>query len=101
MQKACQLLKTHGDFRNFCKMDVHNGVTNYIRNLQSANVHPCPNGHDESQQSGYNMYYLEITANAFLWHQIRCIMAVLLLIGQEKEQPEVVSELLDVAKNPW
>lgn len=47
------------------------------------------------------MYMLEIRANAFLWHQIRCIMAVLLLIGEGKEQPEVISELLDVAKNPW
>lgn len=47
------------------------------------------------------MYMLEIRANAFLWHQIRCIMAVLLLIGEGKEQAEVISELLDVAKNPW
>ncbi|XP_073844296.1 tRNA pseudouridine(38/39) synthase [Musca autumnalis] len=99
MQKACKLLQIHGDFRNFCKMDVHNGVTNYIRNLQSANVLPCPNVQDEQRQ-GYSMYFLEIKANAFLWHQIRCIMAVLLLIGQEKEEPEVITELLDVEKNP-
>lgn len=100
MQKACILLQRHADFRNFCKMDVHNGVTNYMRNLQSASVHLCPN-ETEKQQEGYNMYYLEIKANAFLWHQIRCIMAVLILIGQEKEEPEVISELLDVEKNPW
>ncbi|XP_005177562.1 tRNA pseudouridine(38/39) synthase isoform X2 [Musca domestica] len=99
MQKACKLLQIHGDFRNFCKMDVHNGVTNYIRNLQAANVLPCPNVQDEQRQ-GYSMYFLEIKANAFLWHQIRCIMAVLLLIGQEKEEPEVITELLDVEKNP-
>jgi len=46
------------------------------------------------------MYYLEIQANAFLWHQIRCIMAVLLLVGQRKEQPSVISKLLDVETNP-
>lgn len=46
------------------------------------------------------MYYLEIKANAFLWHQIRCIMAVLLLIGQKREQPSIISELLDVCNNP-
>lgn len=46
------------------------------------------------------MYYLEIQANAFLWHQIRCIMAVLLLVGQRREKPSVISELLDVATNP-
>ncbi|KAI8124031.1 tRNA pseudouridine(38/39) synthase [Lucilia cuprina] len=99
MQKACLLLQRHADFRNFCKMDVHNGVTNYMRNLQSASVHLCPN-ESEKQQTGYNMYYLQIKANAFLWHQIRCIMAVLILIGQEKEEPEVITELLDVEKNP-
>lgn len=100
MQKACSLLQRHADFRNFCKMDVHNGVTNYMRNLQSASVHLCPND-SEIKEQGYKMYYLQIKANAFLWHQIRCIMAVLLLIGQEKEEPEVINELLDVDKNPW
>ncbi|KAM7342856.1 tRNA pseudouridine(38/39) synthase isoform 1-T3 [Cochliomyia hominivorax] len=99
MQKACLLLQRHADFRNFCKMDVHNGVTNYMRNLQFASVQLCPNESD-NEPLGYNMYYLEIKANAFLWHQIRCIMAVLILIGQEKEEPEVISELLDVEKNP-
>lgn len=46
------------------------------------------------------MYYLEIQANAFLWHQIRCIMAVLLLVGQKHEQPSVITKLLDVGNNP-
>uniref|UniRef100_A0A0A1WJ33 tRNA pseudouridine(38/39) synthase n=1 Tax=Zeugodacus cucurbitae TaxID=28588 RepID=A0A0A1WJ33_ZEUCU len=101
MQKGCELLARHTDFRNFCKMDVNNGVTNYIRQVFKATVQRC-----EVEQcgkdavDGYAMYMLEIRANAFLWHQIRCIMAVLLLIGEGKEQPEVISELLDVAKNP-
>lgn len=38
--------------------------------------------------------------NAFLWHQIRAIMAVLLLVGQENEKPEIIRELLDVENNP-
>ncbi|XP_039479748.1 tRNA pseudouridine(38/39) synthase [Drosophila santomea] len=97
MNKACDLLVRHADFRNFCKMDVHNGVTNYMRNLQSARVEACDENHTNS---GYDMYYLEIQANAFLWHQIRCIMAVLLLVGQKKEQPAVISDLLDVESNP-
>ncbi|KAH8400811.1 hypothetical protein KR009_001074 [Drosophila setifemur] len=97
MQEACNLLVRHADFRNFCKMDVHNGVTNYMRNLQAAKVEACE---ERLSESGYDMYYLEIQANAFLWHQIRCIMAVLLLVGQRKENPTVVSELLDVQTNP-
>ncbi|KAM8711955.1 hypothetical protein ACLKA7_012466 [Drosophila subpalustris] len=101
MQDACQLLVSHGDFRNFCKMDVHNGVTNYMRNLQVAQIKPCDDTKlQKDGESGYAMYYLEIQANAFLWHQIRCIMAVLLLVGQRHEKPSIVTELLDVAKNP-
>lgn len=100
MQKACVLLQRHTDFRNFCKMDVHNGVTNYTRNIQSASIQLCPN-EVEKEDKGYGMYYLQIKANAFIWHQIRCIMAILLLIGQENEQPDVITELLDVQKNPW
>ncbi|XP_030375234.1 tRNA pseudouridine(38/39) synthase [Scaptodrosophila lebanonensis] len=99
MRAACRLLVQHADFRNFCKMDVHNGVTNYMRNLQAACVESCDKTGIDSE-SGYAMYYLEIKANAFLWHQIRCIMAVLLLVGQKREQPSVISELLDVATNP-
>ncbi|KAH8299559.1 hypothetical protein KR044_002780, partial [Drosophila immigrans] len=97
MRSACQLLMRHADFRNFCKMDVHNGVTNYMRNLQHAQVKPCD---ETTSDSGYGMYFLEIKANAFLWHQIRCIMAVLLLVGQRHEEPSIISELLDVVKNP-
>lgn len=35
-----------------------------------------------------------------MWHQIRCIVAILFLIGQHKELPNVVKELLDVENNP-
>ncbi|KAH8395384.1 hypothetical protein KR222_009220, partial [Zaprionus bogoriensis] len=101
MQAACQSLVCHGDFRNFCKMDVHNGVTNYIRNLQAAQIMPCDDTRNHKDlESGYGMYYLEIHANAFLWHQIRCIMAVLLLVGQKREQPDIIEKLLDVGSNP-
>lgn len=46
------------------------------------------------------MYQLTLKGQAFLWHQVRCIVAVLLLIGENKESPEVIKELLDVEKNP-
>lgn len=46
------------------------------------------------------MYVLTIKGKAFLWHQIRCIMAILFLIGQNKEEPVVINELLDISENP-
>lgn len=98
MREGCNFLLGSKDFRNLCKMDVHNGVTKFVRHVKSADVFPCQNR--SLTHEGFNMFYFEITANAFLWHQIRCIVAVLLLIGQEKEQPSVVEELLNVEINP-
>lgn len=46
-------------------------------------------------ENSYDMCELTVVGNAFLWHQIRCIVAVLLLIGEEKESPEV-SELMSL-----
>lgn len=46
------------------------------------------------------MYVVIIKAQAFLWHQIRCIMTILFLIGQNKEKPQIITELLDVVNNP-
>jgi len=49
---------------------------------------------------GYEMCELTITGQAFLWHQIRCIVAILFLIGQGLEKPSIISELLDVDRHP-
>lgn len=46
------------------------------------------------------MCQLTITGQAFLWHQIRCIMGILFLIGEEKERPEIILDLLEVDKLP-
>lgn len=39
-----------------------------------------------------------VQGSSFLWHQIRCIIAILLLVGQHKEDESIVEELLDVEK---
>lgn len=44
---------------------------------------------------------MELVGKAYLWHQVRCIMAILLLVGQESEHPDVIAELFDVKRNPW
>ena len=46
------------------------------------------------------MCSLTIRSQAFLWHQIRCIMGILLLVGQEKEKPDIVLHLFDIEKCP-
>ncbi|XP_071449904.1 tRNA pseudouridine(38/39) synthase [Hetaerina americana] len=191
MAKAAEHLIGVHDFRNLCKMDVGNGVINYMRRILSVSIkvisgdqlfrssdgscsskhfgngscHRCrveegdcdkgkfgssPEaplqgehresectvmGGGSSQDCGnssvcsdensvvrentvqcsvsekfsqrkhsncsmYDMCELTVVGQAFLWHQIRCIMTVLFLVGQGKEEPSVVEHLLDVDNVP-
>ena len=83
-QAAKRLLGEH-DFRNLCKQNIADGVTNFVRKILSAEIKVL----DESDQGGYTMCELTIVGTAFLYHQIRCIVSVLFLIGKEQESPEV------------
>lgn len=46
------------------------------------------------------MLELIIEGSSFLWHQIRCVVAILVLIGQRKEPPSLIDDLLDIDKYP-
>lgn len=46
------------------------------------------------------MCELTLVGQAFLWHQVRCIMGVLLLIGQGKEETGIMEQLLDIESHP-
>ncbi|XP_041829979.1 tRNA pseudouridine(38/39) synthase [Melanotaenia boesemani] len=89
---------TH-DFRNLCKMDVGNGVLQFERTILSATVTPVQ-PQNVSGTDQYDLFMFEIKGLAFLYHQVRCMMAVLLLIGQKLEAPNIIEQLLDVEKNP-
>eukprot|EP00435_Cladocopium_sp_Y103_P065385 s438_g27.t1 len=89
MHLAAQRFVGEHDFRNFCKMDIEN-VSNFRRRVLSASVVGCGNG----------VAQFSVTGVAFLWHQVRCMAAVLLLIGSKLEEAEVITELLDVDKWP-
>lgn len=98
MNEAVKYTIGSHDFRNICKMDVANGVTNFKRNVIDATV--SIKQKDCTKNSGYDMCELKITSQAFLWHQIRCLMGVLLLVGQEKEKPDIILKLLDINNCP-
>ncbi|GFO26242.1 tRNA pseudouridine synthase [Plakobranchus ocellatus] len=95
MRNAAQKLIGEHDFRNLCKMDIGNGVVNFTRKIFKADITALDNVTD-----GYSMCELTVVGQAFLWHQIRCIVAVLFLIGQGKEDEEVIDGLLNVEENP-
>lgn len=89
MQEALQLLKGKHDFRNFCKMDVEK-VYNFERIIHDAQLISI----------GDEICYFQILGQAFLWHQIRCIVSILFMIGRGHEEPSIISELLDIEENP-
>ena len=84
MQEAAQFLVGEHNFRNFCRLDVCN-VDNFLRRVLHVAIAALDGG----------LAYLEITATAFLYHQIRCTMHVLFLVGQKLEPPSVVKSLLE------
>lgn len=89
MREALQLLRGKHDFRNFCKMDVEK-VYNFERLIHSVDLVAC----------GNDVCYFQILGQAFLWHQIRCIVSILFMVGRGQEEPCVISELLNIEKHP-
>ena len=96
MRRAAQSLVGERDFRNFCKMDVGNGVVQFTRKIFDIQIEEL-----DDKNSSYTMCRLKLLGQAFLWHQVRCIVAVLFLVGQGKEDVSITQELLDVEQNPW
>ncbi|KAI9200550.1 hypothetical protein LWI28_009709 [Acer negundo] len=82
------------DFRNFCKMDAVN-VHNYKRCVTSFEVSPC-----DMRFEGNQLCAIKIRGSAFLWHQVRCMVAVLFMIGQDHESVDVIDALLDTERTP-
>lgn len=96
MREATKYLIGKHDFRNLCKIDVSH-VSNFERDIYSAEIKCFQERADKESES---VYMLEITGLAFLWHMVRCIMAVLFLIGEGRDKPSVVAELLNIEKHP-
>ncbi|GIZ42255.1 hypothetical protein CKM354_000553000 [Cercospora kikuchii] len=89
------------DFRNLCKIDPSKQITNWERRIFHAGIHEVDPHHNAvSDGASPKLYYFEVRGSAFLWHQVRHLVAVLFLVGQGYEQPSVVDDLLDVQKTP-
>ncbi|XP_056594933.1 tRNA pseudouridine(38/39) synthase isoform X2 [Triplophysa dalaica] len=99
MAEAAKRYEGTHDFRNLCKMDVGNGVLNFQRTILSASIQPAKVEPTVSNDP-HQLCVFQVQGLAFLYHQVRCMMAVLLLIGQKLESPEIMNQLMDVEKNP-
>ena len=93
MKRAASSFVGEHDFRNFCKADVAK-VKNFRRRIMKIelNVLPTPMTKNES------LVELYICGTAFLWHQVRYMSEVLLMIGKGLEDPSVVESMLDVSQ---
>lgn len=90
MRRAASLLKGTHDFRNFCKKDPSKNVENYERTILESRIDSL-NPNDDARPDA--MFKFVIRGTAFLYHQVRCTMAVLYLVGEGKEVPEIVDYL--------
>ncbi|XP_042454481.1 tRNA pseudouridine(38/39) synthase-like isoform X1 [Zingiber officinale] len=82
------------DFRNFCKMDAAN-VNNYRRKITFFDISLSKKRYADDE-----LWAMTVRGSAFLWHQVRCMVAVLFMIGQGLESPDVINALLDTIKTP-
>jgi len=53
-----------------------------------------------SKSGNPKIYTFTLHGSAFLWHQVRCMVSILFLIGQGLESPSLITQLLDVKTNP-
>lgn len=90
MREAALLLEGDHDFRNFCRVDASKQITNFVRTILLADI----------VQDHGDLYYLSLKGTAFLWNQVRSIMAILFLVGRGLEPVSSVSRLLDVEQTP-
>ncbi|KAH9990365.1 pseudouridine synthase [Russula vinacea] len=96
---AARLVGEH-DFRNLSKLDPAKQLTSFRRRILRADISPLANDNDNNHHHGAggrcDMHVLDLVGTAFLYNQVRHIMAVLLLIGARLESPSVISALLNV-----
>ncbi|SCU78017.1 LAFA_0A04456g1_1 [Lachancea sp. 'fantastica'] len=86
MEKAASLFEGEHDFRNFCKLDGSKQITNYKRTIKRSSI----------LKLNHDTYCLDLIGSAFLWHQVRCMMANLFLVGQGLENVSLISDMLNV-----
>lgn len=126
MREAAKHFEGVHDFRNFCKLDTSKQIENFERIIYHADIElvdpksnplgyvgktgfrPLEDGAEavnlvqpeDRWPSTPQVYTFTLHGSAFLWHQVRHMVAILFLVGQGLEPPSIVPELLDITKNP-
>ena len=96
MNGAAQLYCGEHDFRNFGKLNV-SSTLKFVRKIYEFDISELSAKTNRAEP--YDMCCARIKGSGFIYHQVRNMMAVLCLIGAGREDPSVITELLDVEKN--
>ena len=123
-EAAAKLVGTH-DYRNLCKIDASKQMTSCVRRVSYAGIEEwgatgrelTRNEHLNADgmagmasmarrlgigdfvDEGPKVYTFTVHGSAFLWHQVRCMVGLLFLVGQGLEEPSLIDQLLNVEKN--
>lgn len=99
MRDGAERLVGEHDFRNLHKLDPAKQLTTFRRRILRADINPVdPAARDDVPQ----MYVLDLVGTAFLYNQVRHIMAILFLIGAGLEKPWIMTALLNAdPENPY
>lgn len=113
MRDAAKRYEGSKDFRNFCKVDPQKNITSWVRRIMEADIYEAdgldtvlPHLEGSAAKMGMEkrpypkVYYFRVRGNAFLWHQIRHMVALLFHVGQGLESPDVIDKLLDPELTP-
>ena len=126
MREAAKHFEGVHDFRNFCKLDTSKQIENFQRIIYHSDIElvdpkSVPLGFThrpefkaiadtdtdmDAESSGdsppdaVKVYVFSLKGSAFLWHQVRHMVAILFLVGQGFESPSIVPDLLNTTKNP-
>ncbi|EKM76207.1 hypothetical protein AGABI1DRAFT_108952 [Agaricus bisporus var. burnettii JB137-S8] len=92
MREAATHLIGEHDFRNLCKVDAQKQITMFRRNILRADIEPVV---DPSGNNDEAMFVFNLVGSAFLYHQVRHIMAILFLVGTGLEEPSLVTKLMN------
>lgn len=102
MKEGCKLLTGVHNFKKFCKIDKSDEnweTKNYERRLYEMRIEKCdsfvfPFRDTQTITEYYQPYVCIIKGSAFLWHQVRCMMGILFLIGEGLEEVDIIKEML-------
>ena len=116
---AAKFIGLH-DFRNFCKIDASKQLENFERRIFRSEIVPITTSPPLVAMPDHNLdhhpsstpppqpppmshiqtFAFILHGSAFLWHQVRHMVAILFLIGQGLESPSLIDDLFDIRKTP-